>query len=442
MTFSMEIRDPIHGSMSIDRAEVAVLDSAAYQRLRSIKQLGFAEFSFPGATHNRYLHSLGACHLAGKAFDTIFARYQFGSPETRHRLRSVLKLAALLHDIGHGPLSHSTEEVMPKLSELKVKAYQRRRTEGQSELLVGDLDRRANHEDYTIKYITDSHLTETIETHYPDLTPFHVASLIDESLKVDDDFFFDHGVDFRILLSQLVSSELDVDRMDYLERDAYFCGTNYGKVELNWLISNLTFHEVQDRAHLALNRRALYTFEDFLLSRHHMYLMVYFHHKSIIYEEMLHRYLLSPDCQFFLPSDIEEYTKFTDSALHEHLASVMNPWAMDIAKRRPFRMLIELHSVTDSIRLTQIKRTLENEGIESILASSKTRLSKYHATSTDRASLGIYLVDQYDKMAKPSLIVDSAEIFRKYEDTRGIERLYVAPQNYKIAEKIMVDRKL
>jgi HD superfamily phosphohydrolase len=76
----MEIRDPIHGTLEVSNEEAAVLDSPAFQRLRSIKQLGFAEFSFPGATHNRFLHSLGACHLSGLAFDRIFKNYQFSKP--------------------------------------------------------------------------------------------------------------------------------------------------------------------------------------------------------------------------------------------------------------------------------------------------------------------------------------------------------------------------
>jgi HD superfamily phosphohydrolase len=89
----MEVRDPVHGEIELNSAEVSVLDSAAYQRLRSIKQLGFSEFSFPGATHNRYLHSLGVCHLAGRAFDTIFASFEFSSPCTNRPLpRAILSL--------------------------------------------------------------------------------------------------------------------------------------------------------------------------------------------------------------------------------------------------------------------------------------------------------------------------------------------------------------
>ena len=122
----MEIRDPVHGSIYFSDSEVKVLDTLEYQRLRAIKQLGFAEFSFPGATHNRYLHSVGVSHLAGQAFDSIFRVYPFHKPSTKPRLKQAVRLAALLHDVGHGPLSHTTEQVMPKIEDLNVKIYSRK----------------------------------------------------------------------------------------------------------------------------------------------------------------------------------------------------------------------------------------------------------------------------------------------------------------------------
>jgi HD superfamily phosphohydrolase len=266
--------------------------------------------------------------------------------------------------------------------------------------------------------------------------------LIDKSFIDQDDFFIDQGLDFRPILSQLVSSELDVDRMDYLERDSYFCGTNYGKVDVHWIINNLTHHLVDGKLYLALNRRALYTFDDFLISRHHMHLMVYFHHKSIIYEEMLTRYLSSADCSFAIPADINEYTTYNDYKLYEHLASVKNPWAQRIALRRPYRMIVELHSLAESARPENIRRALEDSEIDTIWASSKTRLSKYHSISPEDRAMQIYVVDQYDKWDKPAPIQQSTEIFEKYEDARIIDRLYVAPESFQKAERILAEKRL
>lgn len=438
----MEIRDPIHGTLEMSDGEAAILDSRAYQRLRAIKQLGFSEFSFPGATHNRFLHSIGVAHLAGLAFDSIFKKWHFSKPEVHDRLRAVVRLGALLHDIGHGPLSHTSEEVMPRASDLKIDAYKHRREDLVFALAKEGDGRQANHEDYTIKFITDSSLTEVLQKHCPWASPLHVACLVDKTLEAPDDFFVDKGLDFRTILSQVVSSELDVDRMDYLERDAYFCGTNYGRVELSWLLSNLTSHVVKDQVHLALNRRALYTFDDFLLARHHMHLMVYFHHKSIIYEELLYRYLTSPDCQFTLPADIEAYIGCTDYALFQHLDSVANPWARRIAERKPYRMLFELHSSSATDRPRAMKQALEEEDIEVIHSSSQARLSKYHNSSLEERAFTIYVVDEYDRQAPPFPLEEATQIFAKYEEIRCIDRLYVPPEKFTRAERIMTARRL
>lgn len=438
----MEIRDPIHNTIELSDEEVKIIDSAAFQRLRAIKQLGFAEFSFPGATHNRYIHSIGVCHLAGMAFDSIFKDFPFSSSEVRNRLRQAVRLAALLHDIGHGPLSHTTEEVMPKLKNIKLDIYNSRRTDMAIDPELNRPDRKANHEDYTIKMLVDSSLTEIIKDQFSDMTPYHIACLVDKTLEEKDDYFVDKDLNFRTILSQIVSSELDADRMDYLVRDAYFCGTNYGKVELSWLLSNMTYFEKKNHLHLAINRRALYTFDDFLLSRHHMHLMVYFHHKSIIYEEMLMRYLTSTDCGFFLPSDIHQYLMYTDYSLYEHLAKSQNAWAKRITERRPFKMLFELHSTKDNPRPEIMKSTLEENGIETILANSTARLSKYHSSSAEEKFFQIYVVDQYDKIEPPYPIEESTEIFQKYEEIRRIERLYVAPENFQKAEDIIYSNKL
>lgn len=434
----MEIRDPLHGNIHVNNPEANIINSPAYQRLRTVKQLGLSEYSFPGATHNRFLHSLGVCHLAGLAFDNIFRGFPFKKQETRWRLRQALRIAALLHDVGHGPLSHASEEVMPLLKDLKVNVYEKRKGGPGYNSKT-----KANHEDYTVKFITDSPLTEVLRTSFPDIDPIHVVCLIDKSIVSGDDFFVEDGINFRPLLSSLVSSELDVDRMDYLERDAYFCGINYGKVEIDWLLNNLVYHEVNGNMHLGINRRALYTFDDFLISRHHMHLMVYFHHKSIIYEEMLHRYLTSPDCDFHLPADINEYVNCNDHSLYQHMAKrTQNEWANRITFKLPYQVLFEYHSTTDSERVTKMQKNLEDEGIKTIFSNSKARLSKYHYSFTGESSSGIFVVDQYDRQQKPVPIEKMTDLFQKYEETRGIERIYVPPESFVKAEKILIDKKL
>lgn len=422
----MEIRDPIHGSIQLSDGEEAVIETVEFQRLREIKQLGFSEFSFPGATHNRFLHSIGVSHVAGQVFDSIFRAYPFTKVSVKNRFRQTVKLAALLHDIGHGPLSHTTEQVMPILSKLNIKIYNDQKV---------DQTRQANHEDYTIKFVTDSNVSAIIKNNFIDILPEHVAYLIDKNLNCDESIFTDNGINFRPLLSQIVSSELDADRMDYLERDSFFCGINYGKIDKDWLMQNLTFHLVNQKAYLALNRRALYAFDDFLISRHHMHLMVYFHHKSIIYEEMLNRYLSSSDCKFFLPANSDEYINYTDYKLYEHLDTVDNEWAQRISQRRPYRVALELHN-QDPQRIEKLKTIFSDQKFEVIHSSSNVRLSKYHSMNPEER-MNIYVVDQYDRWDIPSPVDSATQIFQKYEGTRVIDRFYVAPEKYDAIKKML-----
>ncbi|OFZ28797.1 MAG: hydrolase [Bdellovibrionales bacterium RIFCSPHIGHO2_01_FULL_40_29] len=424
----MEIRDPIHGSIQLNDGEVAVIETVEFQRLREIKQLGFSEFSFPGATHNRFLHSIGVTFVAGQVFDSIFRAYPFTKNSTKNRFRQLVKLAALLHDIGHGPLSHTTEQVMPQLSQLKIKIYENQKI---------DQTRRANHEDYTVKFVTDSTVSDVIRENFTDILPEHVAYLIDKNLDCDESLFIEGGINFRPILCQIVSSELDADRMDYLERDSFFCGINYGKIDKDWLMQNLTLHIVNNSAYLALNRRALYAFDDFLISRHHMHLMVYFHHKSIIYEEMLNRYLSSPDCQFILPADSKEYINYTDYKLYEHLDTVDNEWAQRIAQRRPYRVALELHN-QEKNRIDRISKLFSDKNIDVIHASSNVRLSKYHSTNPEE-SMNIFVVDQYDRWDVPSPVDSATQIFQKYEGERVIDRFYVAPEKYLEIKKMLTE---
>lgn len=436
----MEIRDSIHGAILIEPHELKILDSPYFQRLRQIKQMGFSENSFPSASHNRYVHSLGALNAVSQAFERIFLapsskKNLLSSLGSEHfqRWRAAVRLAALLHDIGHGPLSHTTEFAMPALRELKL-----------PEILIKarGSQKKATHEDYTLKMILDSGLTALIEKagHSLGFTPLHVASLIDPALEIQDQFFRATcdgvEIDFHPILRQLISSELDSDRMDYLRRDSLHAGVSYGQFDYHWLISNLTYHIHEKCCYLALQHRALYTFEDFLISRFHMFLMVYFHHKSVVYDEMLAQYLSSAECSYKLPSDIEDYCQYTDTHLTSHLAQSKDPWARRIAKKQPYSMLVELHSgipATPTARshqkqlLLQIEKTLKAQDISFLKVTSTGELSKYSQKSKDPI-----FVKYDDHYHAPSFIPleQCTDLFQKYSEKRLLTRLYVSPENY------------
>lgn len=437
----MEIRDVLHGSVSIEPHERAILDSRYFQRLRQIKQLGFAEFSYPSATHNRYVHSLGAMHVATQAFKTIFGdgldRITLGAtnPEAFKRFRAVTRIAALLHDVGHGPLSHTTEFAMPDLKKLKLPEWTG----------MNSGDRKANHEDYTLKIILDSGLTKILEKAGSELgwKPKHIAALIEPKLPIDDDFFLEpiasHGgkkIDFRPILQQIISSELDADRMDYLRRDSFFAGVSYGEFDFDWLIGNLTSHVHHGKCYLSLQHRALYSFEDFLISRFHMFLMVYFHYKSTVFDEMLAQYFATAPGEYTLPADVEAYCDANDAQLYGVLAKSKNEWAKRISEKRPYRMLVELHSGIPAGKAAKDQQEALLKGLKAKLKTNKTHfletsvsgeLSKYFRKPGDPIFV------RYDNhFSDPNYIPleKCTDLFERYQEKRSITRLYVAPEDY------------
>ncbi len=449
----MKILDVIHKSITLEPHERPVLASPLFQRLRWVKQMGFAELAFPGATHNRLIHSIGSCHLAGQAFEVIFGA-AFGASDTTQALpfdrqkktsfRALLRMAALLHDIGHGPLSHASETGMPALATLQLPAW----VPGASDPVT-----QATHEDYTLKILLDSSLTPLID-HAGRAFGFsahHVACLLNPQLPSQrkegeagmgsEDFFQSGGVSFRPLLQQIISSELDADRMDYLRRDSFHTGVSYGQFDLPWLLSHLTFYITGQHCYLALQDRALYAFEDFLLSRFHMFLMVYFHHTSVIYDEMLMQYFRQPQCSYQWPSDIEAYCLHTDAHLLQHLHQDPQPWAQRIAQQQPYPLLLEQHSAIEENAQQalpppspthaahppsvgeRLLQQLREQGIPALSVTSTSELSKYFKTAADPIFLKV------DNLLQPPSFLplnQCTDLFKKYEQNRQIQRIYGA----------------
>lgn len=439
----MQIRDPVHGPIDFDPSEAQVINHPWFQRLRQIRQLGFAELSFPGATHHRFLHSLGVVYVISRAFDSIFQPHKLEAAGLKipgdqiFNFRKLVRLAALLHDIGHGPLSHSCEALMPPVTQLQLPIQNSLRLN--SSLLTQKNDqweRQATHEDYTLKIILDSDLTSVLEKAYPEINPYHAALLLQPHLVPRDNFFLAGGYDWRPILSQLISSELDCDRMDYLERDSYFCGTNYGKIDFQWLISQmLPFAESTEKCvYLAVSKRALYTIDDFLLARHHMYLMVYYHHKSVIFEEFLNRYARESSGEFQLPAGLDTYMETTDQRLYQALQKSNNPWAKRIIDKKAMKVLIELHFDEYDPYLDHLSQRLHQENIFHISLCSSAQLSRYGAT---RKAWPIFVVDPYVWWQQPMRLEQATEIFKKYEKARNIYRIYVNPEDLQKCEKII-----
>jgi len=422
----MEIRDPVHGPIHILEEEIAVITHPFFQRLRNIKQLGLSEYVFPGATHTRFLHSLGVMKVGEKTFDSLFKDYD--KNQDLMRIRETFKMSCLLHDVGHAPLSHATESVMPKLHELKI---------DKKFLLPHDrTDRQASHEDYTIKAIIDSSFSSAfagLEKKYG-IEKGAIADLISGHNR-GDSYFKVGKTNFFPLLSQLVSGELDCDRMDYLLRDSYFCGVSYGQYDLDWLLDNMHICVEDHEAFLGISERAVVTFDDFLLSRYHMFIMVYFHYRSVCLEKILLKYFKTSPGEYQIPPDIEEYIEHDDHYLLKVLRNSKSPYARSVINNKIPEKIYESFNTSQLKTLEEIQKYLDKNKIDYFRCSSAGRLSKYYVDKNNqeihhappiRVIRTISELSKSKKLLKPktSLINKSTDLFQKFSKAHAVDRIH------------------
>ncbi|MBM4282723.1 MAG: HD domain-containing protein [Deltaproteobacteria bacterium] len=420
----MHIRCPIHGTLPVTQREIKLIDHPAFQRLRTIKQLGFADLSFPGATHTRYAHSMGAMQLATRLFDRLFpVRGDGATPDlperVRARFRQTVRLAMLFHDLGHAPLSHTTELLMPAVGELGLGVF-----------AGDDVQRRATHEDYTLKIVLDSSLGQLVEEQFGDsdgIAARDVAELIVGATWPGASSRFRHGgVDYAPALRQIVSSECDADRMDYLQRDSFYSGVNYGKFDADWLIDNVTAVERDGQVFLGIRSRAIFSFEDFLLSRYHMFASVYLHYTPVIFEKMLARYFDEARQEFRLPADIERYTQLDDMDLILALRKSKNPWARRIVERRPFVLLDEHNEGHQQARVSvshdELVRRLKDARIDHIATRSRSVLSKYFDV---KKKAPIFVVTSSHD---PVPLEEYTPLYARYNKPALLLRVFVDPE--------------
>ncbi len=284
-----EIRDPVHGYICVTEVEKAIIDLPVFQRLRRIRQLAGAHLTYPGAQHTRFEHSLGTLHLCGVAVNVLAQKV----PLTEERAQEV-RLAALLHDIGHGPFSHVIEEVM--------------------------VERRGvTHEDVTRRVIKETEVSD-------------VLSKYGFERDIMSDFTLGLCARRPRFLNEVVGGGLSVDIMDYLLRDSYFTGVEYGKVDAHRIISS--FEVVQD--HLALDQAALYAFEALMVARYEMFRAVYFHRTVRAAELMLIRAFTLADDYLHLTdtTDLQRYLSRTDEVTLEDLVKIDPQGRSDLKRAR------------------------------------------------------------------------------------------------------------
>ncbi len=429
---AIELRDPVHGAIPVRQGELAVIDTPLFQRLRNVRQLGFGEHVFPGAVHHRYIHSIGAMHLAGEVAGKALGTVTGLSDGGRVRLVQVARLAALLHDVGHPPLSHAAESLLPTRRELLGEG-------------VSDPDERASHEDVTELVLTTSHLADELDRAFVDvgITAADIRAVIVDK-RPGRASLVEAGIDFGPLLHQLVSGELDVDRMDYLLRDSYFTGVRYGTYDREWLVSNVSALTDGGIARLAVDIRALPTFEHFLLARYHMFQMVYYHPISDAYDATLRRWLdaVGPEARF--PASLSEFVRCTDAWLRSRLEESTDPWARRIIERRPYTLVAELRNDADRAMRPRIIEALSAAGVEAHWHTARPVLSRYARKPAEERVDPLMIVDHRPPFGGGPRVVrieDVTDLFDRYDRAMRIERAYVLPEDKRGARAALADLK-
>ena len=246
----LEVRDPIHGFVYREPEERDVMDTCIFQRLRRLRQLALASLVYPGATHSRFEHSLGAFHLAVK----IASALDVDPSETR-----LLKLAALLHDIGHGPFSHVAEPILKRHSDKKK--------------LGAQVAESKVHELISWQIIsTDKELARLISDKHRE----QIVGLL-------------KGTWGHSYLQEIVSGPVDADKQDYLLRDSLFSGVKYGVYDQERLSNTLVIHDDNDDKFLAISIDGMHALEQFVLAKYYMTTQVYRHKIRLITDQMIER---------------------------------------------------------------------------------------------------------------------------------------------------------
>lgn len=262
----LSINDPIHGLMQFrgDEAEciTKIIDTPQFQRLRNIKQMGAAFWVYPGACHNRLSHSLGAAYIAKRVMEKLANEYKnengnelFSDADINPKLLCILY--ALLHDIGHGPYSHAFEHAN-----------------------FGG----ANKKIYYCHEEAGANIVDVISENFKDDDIHEYLKLIKGMMNGDISCLENDSCQ---IVKALTSSQLDVDRMDYLLRDSYFCGVTYGEYDKKWLIHSLNYCKINEEPIIGINRKGLGAVEHYLIGRKLLYQRICHHDKIIAIEFIL-----------------------------------------------------------------------------------------------------------------------------------------------------------
>lgn len=262
-SYPYRIRDPVHSFIHYDDRELSIINHPIFQRLRYIRQLALTYYIYPGATHTRFEHSLGVMELVSRAFDMIATKNKSKLEKNFNesgldlrQAKEILRLTALLHDIGHLPFSHGAESVLPP---------------------------GKKHEDVSLEVINNSDLTDIVDKLYGKEYRNYVSILLDPKKAPIPEF---------LILKKLIAGQIDLDRTDYLIRDSLHCGVYYGNFDYHRLLETINVIDGEEGGlDLAIDRGGVHCIEALLVARYFMFAQVYYHRTRRMYDFYLKKFM-------------------------------------------------------------------------------------------------------------------------------------------------------
>ncbi len=323
-----DYRDPIYGFIALDDTEQSIVDTVYFQRLRNIKQLGTTFLVYPSANHTRFEHSMGVLQASTNLFDGLVSRpdnfsiikdkLNWDDKDIKYN-RRILRLASLLHDIGHAPLSHAAESLFHK---------------------------GKDHEDYASRIIIETEIADKIKTSLGEAAAVKVAGIATEYTENPQDNF----------LSKIITGELGTDRIDYLIRDSHHLGVRYGYFDYHRLLNSLHLrHQEGEECELAVDNGGTHTVEGFILARYYMFLEVYYHKTRRILDmhlvDFLSELLNRNGNDGHYPVDIDDFIKWDDLRVLQEINLRKNDNARRLSERKHFRRAFDTSDHPDKDEL-------------------------------------------------------------------------------------------
>jgi len=394
-----DIIDPIHDFIRVYDHELEIIDNPIFQRLRRIRQLSGAHLTYPAAQHTRFEHSLGVMHIASQAGQALKEKEILKSDDIE-----TLRLAGLLHDIGHGPFSHLFEEIIQQ--------------------------KKISHEDFGKNLILKSEIGDSLSKNGYDKRSIAKVAFGDSKYQY---------------LNEIVSGALSADMMDYLLRDGYFTGAEHAKIDHKRLTQSLDVHKKK----LALERSALYSFESMMHSRYQMFKAVYFHKTVRAAEVMLIEALRLSDDEFgFTSFNMNEFVKLTDEYVLSMLLSSKSSklkrarkFAEDYQNRKLLKcvyeriltskMLLE-KTKTNEIRSSISKKSKVDEN--EIFVDSSVTPSIPLAPSKKESKQIILITNENGKSQAQELPISKIPVVSAISGFMNILRVYTPQKNRKKVE--------